>query len=350
MIVFFTLLFNLLLTILSSCLIDSRTPATVSLVSPVSFQASILQETPIITSQPFTLLAVGDIMLDRYVETLINKNGSNYPFEKLGTFLQQADITLGNLEGPVLEQRKQAPNHVMNFSFNPELMTNLRDQGFDIVSLANNHTYDHGKEGFEETQKHVTNANIIPLGNPVEIAEEFVVHQTINSNEVTFLGFNATTSKFDREKAIELVKTEHQKHPDFVIVTIHWGDEYALSPNKSQTELAHAFIDNGADTVIGHHPHVVQSIERYQGKVIFYSLGNFIFDQYFSTATQELLAISAQFSNDQITYKLIPLKSIRSQPQEMDEENKKKFLKSLADRSSVELAPAIENASMVSNN
>lgn len=298
------------------------------------------------TQSPISILAVGDIMLDRYVETLIKKEGEEYPFAKIGALLENQDIVLGNLEGPVVEKRKQTPDNAMRFSFNPDYLSILKDNHFSILTLANNHTYDHGKEAFAETMEQLRTAGLTPLGHPLEMASEHSAIQNVHGKRIGFLGFNATKLPFDRDQASLLVQ-EMNSETDIVIVTIHWGDEYALKPNRLQKELAHIFIDGGADAVIGHHPHVVQSIERYKDKMIFYSLGNFIFDQYFSTATQEELAVAMKIEENKITYTLHPLRSKRSQPEQMQDKAAGDFLKSLADRSDPQLAAAIASAILV---
>lgn len=310
--------------------------------SDLSVSISTTQE----IQRPISILAVGDIMLDRHVETLIKKEGADYPFAKIRSLLENHDIVLGNLEGPVLEIRKQTPDNAMRFSFDPKYLSTLKENHFSILTLANNHTYDHGKEAFAETLEQLKAANLTPLGHPLEIAAEHAVIQSVHGKRIGFLGFNATRLPFDRDKASLLVQEMNSK-TDTLIVTIHWGDEYALKPNKLQKELAHLFVDNGADAVIGHHPHVVQSIEMYKDKMIFYSLGNFIFDQYFSTVTQEELAVGMKIEENKITYTLHPLRSKRSQPQQMEAEEALDFLKALASRSDPQLAAAIESAILV---
>lgn len=327
----------------------------VSLYSPVVILPTVVVPshdlpTSIYSSQevqrPISLLAVGDIMLDRYVETLIKKEGEDYLFAKIGSLLENHDIVLGNLEGPVFEKRKQTPDTAMNFSFNPQYLSTLKDNHFSILTLANNHTYDHGKEAFAETIEQLKAANLVPLGHPLAIASEYSAIQNVHGKRIGFLGFNATKLPFDSEKASLLVQEMNSK-TDILLVTIHWGDEYTLKPNRFQKELAYVFIDNGADVIIGHHPHVVQSVEMYKGKVIFYSLGNFIFDQYFSTTTQEELAVEMKIEEREITYTLHPLQSKRSQPEQMQDQERRDFLKALANRSDPQLGAAIESAILV---
>ena len=122
---------------------------------------------------------------------------------------------------------------------------------------------------------------------------------------------------------------------------IHWGNEYKESSNWQQKELAHLMIDSGVDLIIGSHSHVVQEIEQYNDKLIFYSLGNFVFDQYFSPETQEGLAVGLELSSEKGNVYLFPTGSHRSQPYLIDNTEKTKFLKDLSSKSSPELKEQI---------
>jgi poly-gamma-glutamate synthesis protein (capsule biosynthesis protein) len=140
--------------------------------------------------------------------------------------------------------------------------------------------------------------------------------------------------QFDREAAKKIV-SGLASSTDFTIINIHWGTEYEHQFNKLQKEIAHELVDAGADIIIGHHPHVVQGMEMYQGKPIFYSLGNFVFDQYFSPDTQEGLAVGLNLSPNpspgqergELEINLFPIKSRASQMELMRGEEKEKFLK-----------------------
>jgi poly-gamma-glutamate synthesis protein (capsule biosynthesis protein) len=120
-------------------------------------------------------------------------------------------------------------------------------------------------------------------------------------------------------------------------VAIHWGEEYRDVSNKRQQTLGRALIDAGADVIIGHHPHVVEEIELYRGKPIFYSLGNFIFDQYFSKETQEGLAVKISVGDKKAAYELIPVDLHKSQPKRMSSDAEEKWLEELSLRSAKEL-------------
>ena len=128
----------------------------------------------------------------------------------------------------------------------------------------------------------------------------------------------------------------------FLIVSFHWGQEYQLKESTFQQELAHKVIDSGADLIVGHHPHVVQGIDEYKGKLIFYSLGNFVFDQYFSKETQESLAVGLDVYPQKLIFRLFPIKSHLAQPHLTDSKQAKQFLEELAQRSDDTLLDSIK--------
>lgn len=283
--------------------------------------------------KPATLIAVGDIMLGRAVEALMAKYGAGYPFEKIGSALEGADFALGNFEGTIVADHKQTPNGGFRFSFLPEAASVLARNNFRILGLGNNHGYDFGHSGFEETRGYLKENSLIPAGNPYSVSKEYAAIELINGRKFIFLSWNATVS-FDREAATETIAALKREHQDgFLIIGMHWGKEYELTQNEQQRSLAHAMIDAGADLILGAHPHVVQGIERYAGTLIFYSLGNFIFDQYFSKDVQEGLMVKARMDDAGMSYELLPIRSVRSQPMLMDEASAAEWLAQLAARS-----------------
>ena len=140
-------------------------------------------------------------------------------------------------------------------------------------------------------------------------------------------------AKLDVKKA-EAVVSALKGSVDWVIVSIHWGEEYDQYVNTAQQNLAHALIDRGADAIVGHHPHVVQGVEVYKNKPIFYSLGNFIFDQYFSVETQQGLAVSLEFSDDGVAYALQPFKAAAGRITLLAGQEKQDFLDEVMKKSS----------------
>lgn len=289
-----------------------------------------------------TLLTVGDIMLGRNVEALMRKQGNDYPFEAIYQFFRGIDVVFANLEGSIPERHVPTPSGSTRFSFISLTPQILRKHGLRLVSLANNHALDHGAIGFAHTKEVLADARIDVVGHPTDVSEVAIVTKEIRGQEVTWIGFNGFYHGFDESESIELVTTQAADADRFVIITIHWGDEYQLRANRKQRELAHAFIDAGADLVIGHHPHVVQNVEVYKDRAIFYSLGNFIFDQYFSRETQEGLAVGIEVQDKKVIYRLSPIDIVRSQPQLMSQERAGEWLAALADRSDEALAESIK--------
>jgi len=288
-----------------------------------------------------TLMFVGDIMLDRGVEYLMKKKSIFYPFEKVEQFLRGIDFVIGNLEGPIAENPPSFSAESLKFAFSSDIVEALSFSHFNILSLANNHTFDLGQKGYEETEKILKESKIDFLGHPIECNENFLLER----DNIIFLAFNKTFPfNCSDEEIVEIVKRVKTSNSEkFLVVMFHWGNEYQLKSSLSQQKLAHQMIDAGADLIVGSHPHVVQEIEEYKGKLIFYSLGNFIFDQYFSKETQEGLAVGLEVWPEKIVYRLFPLKSQLSQPSLMNSEEAKNFLEKLAQKSSPKLLNEIKN-------
>ncbi len=289
-----------------------------------------------------TVLFVGDIMLDRGVEYLMSKNSVFYPFEKVSQFLRGVDTVVGNLEGPIVENPPNFPDSSLKFAFWPNVTKGLSFANFNLLSLANNHTCNTGETGLEETKGFLKKENINFVGHPIRCDKDFLFEK----NEIIFLAFNKTFPfNCSDQEIIEIVKKTRNANPkEFLIVIFHWGEEYQLKSSISQQRLAHQIIDAGADLIIGSHPHVVQEIEEYKGKLIFYSLGNFIFDMYFSKETQQGLAVGLEISPQKIIYRLFPIESYLSQPFLMKQEEAEEFLRKLSLRSRPCLLNQIKNS------
>lgn len=291
-----------------------------------------------------TVLFVGDIMLDRGVEDLVKRNSIYYPFQKISHFLRGIDIVFGNLEGPVVENPPEFSDDSLKFAFNPEVIKGASWSHFNLFSLSNNHTPDMGKEGLEKTEKWLKKYGINFVGDPLSGSSDNLNSSFLRDN-ITFLAFNQIFPFMDKgEEIIKTIKMVKSSNPDnFLIVSMHWGEEYKLINSPAQQSLARKIIEAGGDLIIGHHPHVVQSIEKYQEKLIFYSLGNFIFDQYFSTETQEGLAVGLEIHSDKLACRLFPLQINLSQPVLMQQNKTNEFLIQLANRSDNRLEDEIKS-------
>jgi len=303
-------------------------------IKNLSENKSVVEET-----KPLKFILVGDIMLDRKVEKLMRENSFFYPFEKITEFLRQSNGVFGNLEGPISRKPNNYSLTAMEFAFDARVIDSLASSNFKVLSLANNHTLNMGQVGLAETKELLGNVEIDWIGDPWGCSNKLSV-----KDNLVFVAFNKTFSGCGDEEIIKIIKSIKDSGPEkFLIVSIHWGDEYKPKSSKAQQNLAHKIIDAGADLIVGSHPHVVQEIEKYNGKLIFYSLGNFIFDQYFSKETQEGLIVELEiypFTKDfegKVVYKLHPVKSELSQPALMDQKEAETFLEKLGSESIIEI-------------
>ena len=279
------------------------------------------------------MLLVGDIMLDRRVKERIASQSLDYLFRGLDELkLNNYDLINSNLEGAVTDGGfHYSPVYSYDFAFAPELIEKLRDYNFKIFNLANNHFSDQGERGIVESRN-----NLAKLGDDFYGCRDGETGEcstgAINAGElkIGFAGFSMVYKKINLIAASDLIADLKTK-TDFVIVNAHWGIEYEHNFSAAQTEAAHKLIEAGADVIIGHHPHVVQGLEIYKNKLIFYSLGNFIFDQYFSRDTQEELAVELEINIPEPSRAvLIPLISEQSQPSPMAGLEKEKYLEKIA--------------------
>jgi len=273
---------------------------------------------------------VGDIMLDRNVDKVIDKEGFDYLFSTLPeSFFNDFDLVGANLESAITKDGKHyLPNNVYDFAISEEKLQKLYQKGFNFFTIANNHIADQGQIGINETQEFLDKNNINYVGcNDKQVGDCSVKIIEIKDKKIGVAGFSMIYGKFDESKALELIN-ELASSTDLAIVNIHWGVEYNNYFNKTQQNLAYRIIDAGADIIIGHHPHVVQGVEIYKNKPIFYSLGNFIFDQYFSEETQEGLGVKIDFSKEELNFNLIPFVSKNSKPSFKISSDKVKFLES----------------------
>jgi poly-gamma-glutamate synthesis protein (capsule biosynthesis protein) len=242
-------------------------------------------------SSEVSLLIVGDMMLDRNVRNIIDRKGFDHFFEGIKPLVQSVDIAVANLEGAFTDNPSVTASLIdksLVFTFDPALAPALSSLGFDVLGLANNHSFNFGKAGMESTRRYITAAGMFYYGDPFN-KDEISTVVTKNGIRVGFIGFHEFYYVNSDNILFEIARL--RKEVDVLIVSPHWGAEYQKSPNETQVKLAHQYIDLGADAVIGAHSHVVGDVEVYKGKKIYYSLGNFAFDQYFSEATMNGLGV-----------------------------------------------------------
>lgn len=274
------------------------------------------------SDEEYSMMFVGDIMMDRSIRALVEKKGSNYlyPFANVADFLSTPTITFANLEGPISDVGSDHGS-IYSFRMDPAVTKALYDVGIDIVSVANNHMGDWGREAFEDTLRRLRRAHIAFTGggwNTNEAHDVTVLERA--GMRIGFVGFSDVGPNWMRagdalsgiaiasEKDVADAVRQARDKVDILVVSFHFGDEYQTTSNARQKLLAHAAIDAGARVVIGTHPHVAEEVESYNGGVIAYSLGNFIFDQAFSEDTKKALALKINMKGSHIEHvEKIPL-------------------------------------------
>ncbi len=253
-------------------------------------------------------------MLDRGVEYKVEKEGNGdfkFPFLKIADYLKKADILFGNLES-VISDKGIKVGSIYSFRAEPEAINGLTYAGFDILSVANNHIFDYGREAMEDSFKRLKEAGISYIGGGFDEEEVRAgITKEVKSTKITFLAYTNKGSEYWQatenrsgigwldERIEDDIKKAKEKS-DLVIVSFHWGEEYQSQANKEQEYFGHLAVDSGADLVIGHHPHTIQPIEKHKDGWIAYSLGNFVLDQSFSEETMKGLLLKIIVENKKI--------------------------------------------------
>ncbi|MFQ5640399.1 MAG: CapA family protein [bacterium] len=252
-------------------------------------------------SETISVVAVGDVMLGSWVLESLKANGVLYPFAAAKPYIQSADIAIANLEAPFTEAEAPFPKR-FNFKVPPAYAIGIKRAGFDVVTLANNHTMDFGEAGLQETIETLDKIGVehCGAGANFEQAHRPAV-MDVGGKKVAFFGYSMTfpTEFYAKEDSggtaypePELMQTNlaaFEKTVDFTVVSFHWSAEKLQIPKEYQIHYAHLAIDSGADLVLGHHPHVLQGLELYKNRLIAYSLGNFAFGSYSRHAVDSIM-------------------------------------------------------------
>ncbi len=236
------------------------------------------------------LAFLGDVVPGRSMELQIERYGAGYPWAGIGHLLRDADLAMANLEC-VLSTRGTALEKLYVIRAHPDAVETLVEAGFDLVSLANNHTLDFGNGALDDTLSALRQANIAVVGAGRTLADaRRAALFDLNGVRVAVLAYaggywqgsadmpeSDLVAWSDPESVAQDVRAARGQ-ADVVVVVLHAGKEYSRTPSTTQVTVAHAAIDAGAVLVVGHHPHVTQAVERYRGALIVYSLGNALFD------------------------------------------------------------------------
>lgn len=306
-------------------------------------QGAILSPTPSATL--VTTLKIPKIELQPTSDTIISIKavgdiipGTNYPYNKLPQdkdslfsnvkgYLSGADLLFGNYEGTLTDyaysSKTMGRGLVFAFRTPPSYVKVLKDAGFDILNIANNHSWDFHEQGFKDTINNINNAGMNSIGKKNEIH-----YETVKGVKVAFIGFSnygdVHNTLLDIKEGQNLVK-KAKENAEIIVISVHAGaegtgarhvknaNEYFLGENRgNMIAFSHGMIDAGADLILGHGPHVARALELYKGKLIAYSLGNFLGYRTLSTAGELgktlILEVKMNPQGDFVSGKIIPIK------------------------------------------
>ncbi|WP_405267682.1 CapA family protein [Methanobrevibacter sp.] len=291
-----------------------------------------------------SIAVTGDVMFARNMPNVLSLDSS--PFSGVSDVTSNVDLLLTNFENAATTSGDALKGDVP-LKCDPSYVPLLKANNNTVASLANNHAFDYGITGMKDTISHLKDEGITPIGagESEDEAHQAVV-KDINGRKITILnymdsnnfaeysydvmpyanGSNPGYSAYDSEDAQKQIAENNDS--DLIIAYLHFGNEYSNSPNEDQVKIAHELIDYGADVVIGSHPHVTQGIEMYNGKPIFYSLGNFIFDQS-NPATHSAYFVKIDLVGDTGECTVYPIYISNYLPQYMDTESGNSLLNNL---------------------
>ena len=276
-----------------------------------------------------TFAIAGDLMLDRGIDASFRGEKIYNIFDNLDkTIFAGKDLALLNLEGPISKDEITLDNTYDNLIFNfppltPKVLSSL---SINAVSLANNHSLNKGESGFQNTLSVLKSENIKSVGRQVGFDDRSIIRlESATGGRLAVIAIESLEDDADIAPYIQAEKSAGYN----VMVFPHWGIEYADKHNTFQENLAHRWIEAGADLVVGSHPHVIQDAEVYREKPIFYSLGNFVFDQTFSVETQRGLVLAGSITDSSIEISLLPTKQLKLKPELLAGSEKDQFVKDL---------------------
>ncbi|WP_046215636.1 CapA family protein [Paenibacillus wulumuqiensis] len=298
-----------------------------------------------LSGQTITMNFGGDVMFSGKVGELLAQKGYDYPYEYIHKLFTSDDLSVVNLETPVTDSATTAADKTYAFKSSPQALPHMAAAGIDAVNLANNHILDQGITGLQDTISQLDSSGIsyVGAGNDSKRAYQPVYFQR-KGIKIALLGFsrvipetswNAGTNQpgvataYDATAAETAIR-EARSEADLVVVIAHWGVERSDTTAAHQNDLAHRFVDAGADLVIGGHPHVLQGLEQYKGKWIAYSTGNFIFTRSLTEKTWDTAVFQAKCTvKGDCSMQVIPYAANLGQPVPMPEQQAQALLRRL---------------------
>lgn len=235
------------------------------------------------------IIVGGDVMFDRNIRSRGEKYGYESFFAEIKNFFESADLVVVNLEGPVTDKNSETflgngtYTKELKFTFATSTARTLKEIGVDVVSLANNHTDNFGIQGLRDTKKWLSINGVNYFGDPWNSAGTEAVFE-IEGVKIALVGYHYFLSGYERVLS-DIKRLSNEGY--FVLVMPHWGEEYVKYPSDKLKYLANEMVGAGADAIVGAHPHVIMDHEWVGSVPVFYSLGNLLFDQYFSAEVKK---------------------------------------------------------------
>jgi hypothetical protein len=330
-------------------------PTNVYVALPRDFTATSTRVTSsgevVVAEIPERISFTGDIMLGRHVEHLANVHGVDYITAGLPVgYLASSSVVVVNFESAMANPHVRTPSFAMQFSTPTSMLTVLETFNVTHASLANNHSLDYGVSGYHHAIAELSQSGIATFGHATQVSSSSVAYVSLDDLSVAVLGIHTLFTKPDVVQ-LQTQLRDLGRTTDVQLVYVHWGTEYQTTHSPAERSLAEALIEAGADGIIGHHPHVTQDIELIAGVPVFYSLGNFIFDQYFDADVQEGYNLHLEKGEvGQLIWTIEPhISQVKSQPRLKNPYEKADFLTKLATRSDLVLSDYIVAGRLLSS-
>lgn len=299
--------------------------------------------------KPINVTFTGDVMLGRNVNPVLYEDPQ--PFRNVINLTNGTDLTVINLESPITNSTNPR-DKLITFKADPQFTKSLKDAGVDVACLANNHIMDYREEGLNDTIKNLKATGIMYVGAGPNITEAYKpLIINIKGKRIAIIQASEFADEYYMPPATRNrpgfapISWDHIKSAidnakkagaDYIICEFHYGNEYRYTPNELQKNISHKCIDEGAFMVVGHHPHVPGGIEEYKGHLIFYSLGNCVFDMQNPETRRSMIIVVTIRGNSSIVH-IYPINIIGYYPQLMDVDDANAFLDELEYYSNVEI-------------
>lgn len=264
------------------------------------------------TNKNTKILFVGDMMFDRKIREITEEKGGDYIFSCIKDLLKSVDFVVGNLEGPITlnnslsKGSKVGSQNNYRFTFPTTTAKLLKENNFGVVSLGNNHIGNFGQEGVLSTRQYLDEVDVGHFGGLKD--DEYIYYKDINNISFAFISYNFFGGN-DYNFVAEKIRSENSLGKK-VVIFAHWGDEYSNNIENLKF-IAKKFVEAGASLIVGSHPHIVLSNENVDDVPVYYSLGNFIFDQYWEESVRNGLAVLFEFEGGFIKTTEYPVEIFR---------------------------------------